>query len=149
MHKIEQSRGILVKVLGPLLKTGLPLIGNLFKPLAKNVLIPLGLKTAASASDTAIHENMFGSGRPSDLASWRNILIFSNEEMNDILKRIKSPEESELLIKTFSKTIKNEAKEQKEGFLGMLWDILSASLLKNPLRGKGTIRAGEGTVRAA
>ena len=93
-------------------------MGNLFKPLAKNVLIPLGLKTAASASDTAIHENMFGSGRPSDLASWRNILIFSNEEMNDILKRIKSPEE--LLIKTFSKTIKNEAKEQKEGFLGML-----------------------------
>ena len=49
MHKIEQSRGILVKVLGPLLKTGLPLTGNLFKPLAKNVLIPLGLKTAASA----------------------------------------------------------------------------------------------------
>ena len=69
--------------------------------------------------------------------------------MNDILKRIKSPKESELLIKTLSKTIKNEAKEQKEGFFGMLWEALSASLLKNPLRGKGTIRAGEGTVRAA
>ena len=63
---------------------------------------------------------MFGSGRPSDLASWRDILVISNEEMNDILKRIKPPEESELLIKSFSKTIKNEAKEQKEGFLGML-----------------------------
>ena len=69
--------------------------------------------------------------------------------MNDILKRIKPPEESELLIKSFSKTIKNEAKEQKEGFLGMLWGTLSASLLKNSLRGKGTIRAGEGTVRGA
>ena len=67
--------------------------------------------------------------------------------MNDIIKIIKSLEKSGLLIKGVSKTIKNEVKEQKGGFLGMLLGILGASLLGNLLTGKGTIRAGEGTVR--
>ena len=75
-------------------------------------------------------------------------LIISNEEMNDIMKIVKSLEESGLLIKGVSQTIKNEAKEQKGGFLGMLLGTLDASLLGNLLTGKGKIRAGEGTVRA-
>ena len=62
MHKIGQSGGFLDRVLGPLLKTGLPLIGSLLKPLAKSILIPLGLTAAASATDAAIHKKMFGSG---------------------------------------------------------------------------------------
>ena len=76
------------------------------------------------------------------------VLIISNEEMNDIMKIVKSLEESGLLIKGVSQTIKNEAKEQKGGFLGMLLGTLDASLLGNLLTGKGKIRAGEGTVRA-
>ena len=63
------------------------------------------------------------------------------------MKIVKSPEEFGLLIKTVSETIKNEAKEQKVGFLGILLGTLGARLLRNLLTGKGTIRAGEGTVR--
>ena len=73
------------------------------------ILIPLGLTAVAAATDTAIHKKMFGSGV--------TILIISNEEMNDIIKILKSLEESDLLIKGVSKTIKNEEKEQQEGFL--------------------------------
>ena len=68
--------------------------------------------------------------------------------MNDITKIVKSLEESGLLIKGNSKTIKNEAKELKGGFLGMLLSTLGASLLGNLLTGKGTITVGEGTFRA-
>ena len=60
-------------------------------------------------------------------------LIISNEEMNDIMKIIKSLEESSLLIKRISETIKNEAKEQKGRFLIMLLGTLAASLLDNLL----------------
>ena len=59
------------------------------------------------------------------------------------MKIIKSLEESGLLIKGISKTIKNEAKVQKRGFLSMLLDTLGAILLGNLLTGKGTVRAGE------
>ena len=90
----------------------------LMKSLAKRVLIPL---------------KMFGSVTA--------ILIISNEEMNDTMKMVKSLKESGLL--SISKTIKNEAKEQKGGFLGILLGFLGASLLENPLRGKGAIRAGQ------
>ena len=91
---------------------------------------------------------MFGSGTyPSDLAKL-TALIISNEEMNDIMKIVKSFQESGLLIKGVSETIKNEVNEQKEGFLGMFLGTLGASLLENLLRGKGTFRAGEGTIRA-
>ena len=82
-------------------------------------------------------------------------LIISNEEMNDIMKIVKSLEESSLLIKGVTETIKNEAKEQRGRFFGMLLGTLGASLLGNLLRGKGTIRAsgdkirvGECTIRA-
>ena len=111
-------------------------IGNGLKPLAKIVLIPLGLMTVASATDAAIHQKMFRSGFTT--------LIISNEEMNDIMKIVKSLEESGFLIKGVSKTIKNEAKEQKGGFLSMLLGTLGASLLGNLLTGKGFVRAGSG-----
>ena len=56
LHKIGQSGGFLGRLLGPLLKTGLPLIGNVLKPLAKSVLIPLGLTATVSATDAAIYK---------------------------------------------------------------------------------------------
>ena len=68
--------------------------------------------------------------------------------MNDILKRVKSLEDSGVLLKGVNETIKNEAKEQKGGFPSMLLGTLGASLLGNMLAGKGVIRAGEGTIRA-
>ena len=78
---------------------------------------------------------MFGSVVPT--------LIISNEEMNDVMKIVKSFEESGLLIKGVSETIKNDAKEQKGGFLGISLCTLGASLLGNLLAGKGTIRVGQ------
>ena len=68
--------------------------------------------------------------------------------MNDIMEIVKSLEESGLLIKSISQAIKNEAKQQKGGFLGMFLGTLGASLLGNPLTGKSKNRASEGTVRA-
>ena len=70
-------------------------------------------------------------------------LIIFNEKVNDIMKIAKSLEESGLLIKGVSQIIKNEAKEQKRGFLGMLLGTLVADFLGNLLAGKGTIRAGQ------
>ena len=136
LHKIGQLGGSLGRLLGPLLKNGLLLIRNLLKPLAKSVLISLELIAAASARD---HKKMFGS----DVTT----LIISNEEMNDIMRLVKSLEESGLLIKAVSETIKNEVKEQKGRFLGMLLGTLGASLLGNLSTSKGKIRAGEDTVR--
>ena len=82
------------------------------------------------------------------LGSEYTILIISNEEMEDIMKIVKSLEDSGLLIKGVRETIKNEAKEEKGEFLRMLLGILGASLLGNLLTGKGTIRAGKETIRA-
>ena len=134
MHKIGQSRGFLGRLLGPLVKTGLPLMKNLLKPLAKSVLIPLGL-AAASATDAAIDKKMFGSS----IAT----LIMSNEEINDIMKIVKLLEVSDLLIKGVSETIKIEAKEQEDGFVSVLLGTLGASLLGNLITSKGTIRASQ------
>ena len=101
LNRIVQSGEFLDRLFGPLLKTGLPLIGNVLKSLAKSVLIPWGLMAAAAVTNAAIHKKMFRSGFTT--------LILSNEEMNDIMKIVKSLEESGLLIKGVSKTIKNEA----------------------------------------
>ena len=67
--------------------------------------------------------------------------------MNDIMKIVKSIEESGLLIK-ISKKIKNGEKEQKSGFLSVILGTLGASLLGNLLTSKGTVREGEGTIKA-
>ena len=89
---MTQSGGFLGKLLGPLLKTGLPLITNVIKPLAKSVLIPLGLTAAAWAADAGIHKKMLGSGNTTTLT-------ISNDEMNDIIKMVESLEYSGLLLK--------------------------------------------------
>ena len=101
LHEIVQLEGFLGRILEPLLKIGLPLIKNVLKPLAKSVLIPLGLTAATSATDSAIHKKMFGSGM-------KISLIISNQEINDIMKIGKSLENSCLLTKQVSKKIKNE-----------------------------------------
>ena len=93
----------------------------MLKPLAKSVLIPLRLTAVAAATDAAIHKKMFGSGSTK--------LIISNEEIEEIMRNVKSLEESGLLIKYISETIKNERKEQKVGFLQILLALLGASLL--------------------
>ena len=74
-------------------------------------------------------------------------LKISNDEMKDILKIVKSLEDSGLLLGGVSETIKDEAKEQKGGFLSMLLGTLGASLLGNMLARKGVIRAVEGTAK--
>ena len=80
------------------------------------------------------------------------ILIILNDEMNDILKIVKSLEDSGVLLKGVSETIQHEAKEQRGGFLTLLLGNLGASLLGDlltkKLSGKGVIRAGEGAIRA-
>ena len=146
LSKIIQSGGFLGRLLGPLLKTGLPLIKSVIKPLAKSVLIPLGLTAAASAADAGIHKKILGSGHNN------TTLIISNDEMDDILKIVKSLEDSGVLLKGVSETIQNEAKKQRRVFLSMLLGTLGASLLGDVLpkglSGKGIIRAREGIIRA-
>ena len=140
LSKAIQSGGFLGKLLSPLLKTGLILMKNVIKPLAKSVLIPLGLTAAASAADAGIHKKILGSGH-------NTTLIISNDELEDILKIVKSLEDSGILLKGVSEKIEYETKEPKRGFLSMLLGTLGASLLGNMLEGKGFIRAGEGTAK--
>ena len=100
---------------------------NTLKPLAKSVLIPLGLTTAASATDAGIHKKIIGSGTAT--------LIISNDAMKDI-KIVKYLEDSGLLLKKVSELIQNEVKEQEGGFLSMLLGTLGVILLGNILAGK-------------
>ena len=137
-QKLKLSKMLQLGLLGPLLKTELPLIKNVIKPLAKSVLIPLGLTAAASAEDAGIHKKILGSGNTT--------LIISNDEMKDLIKIVKSLEDSGLLLKGVTETVQNEVKEQKGGFLSMLLGTLGASLLGNILAGKGINRAGEGAI---
>ena len=136
ISKIIQSGGFLGRLLGPLLKTGLLLIKNVIKPLANSILIPLGLTAESSAADAGIHKKILGSGTTA--------LMVSNEEMNDIMKIVQALEDSNILLKGVTKTIKNETKDQKGGFLSMLLGTLGASLLGNLLAGKEIVRAGSG-----
>ena len=138
LSKMIQSGGFFGRLLNPLLKTGLPFISNVIKPLAKSVLIHLGLTAAASAADAGIHKKVLGSGNTATL-------IISNDEIYDIIKIVKSLEDSGLLLKGVNETVQNEVKEQKGGFLSMLLGTLGPSLLGNLLIGKGK---GKGIVRA-
>ena len=137
LSKMIQSGGFLGRLLGPLLKTGLPLMKNAIKPLAKSVLIPLGLTAAASAADAGIHKKILGSGN-------MTTLIISNDEIHDIIKIVKSLEDSGLLLKGVTEAVQNEVKEQKGGFISMLLGTLEASLLGNLFTGNGIYRAGKG-----
>ena len=139
LSKMIQSGGflgnLLGKLAGPLMKVAMPL--------AKIVLAPLGLSAAMSAVDGSIKKKMLDSGATT--------LIILNDEMDDILKIVKSLENSGVLLKCVSETIQHEAKEQREGFLSMLLGTLGASLLSDVLSkglsGKGVIRAGYGSKR--
>ena len=107
IKKLLQSQGFLGKLLSklasPLMKVALPL--------AKNVLPPLGLTAAMSAIDGNIQKKIHGLGVK---------LIIEQKDMNDIMKIIEALENSGILLKGVSKTIENETKEQRGGFLGML-----------------------------
>ena len=103
---------------------------NVLKLLVKSILIPLGLTAAAPATDAAIQKCFQIRYDYTDI---------SNEEINDIIKIVKSFELSAFLLKYVSKTIKNKAKEQKEEFYQEGGNLLT---------GKGTIRASEDTIRA-
>ena len=130
LSKMIQSGESLGRLLGTLLKTGLPLIKYVIKLLAKSFLIPLGLTSAASAAGARIHKKILWFDQsPLDLTKQTTTLIISNDEMEDIIKIVKSLEDSSLLLKGVSRTIQNEAKEQKGGFLSMLLGTLGASLL--------------------
>ena len=82
------------------------------------------------------------------LESRKTTLLISNKEMEDIMKLVKSLEDSGLLLKGVTKATENETKEQSGGFLSMLFSTLGASLLRNLFSGKGVIRAGDGVIRA-
>ena len=97
----------------------------------------MGLTAAGLAADAEIHKKILGSGNTTTL-------IISNEEINDIIKIVKSHEDSGLLLKEVTETVQNEVKEQKGGFLSMLLGTLGASLLGNLLTGRGIKRAGKG-----
>ena len=116
VSKIIQSGGFLgslwSKLANPLMKVAVTL--------AKNILAPLGITAAALAIDAGIKKKIHGSGTTT--------LIISNEESNDIMKIVQALEESNILLKGVTKTIKNEIKEQKGGFIGMLLVTLGASL---------------------
>ena len=131
IKKLIQSGGFLGKLLsklaGPLVKVAL-------------LLAPLGLTAAMSAIDGSIQKKIHGSGVK---------LIIEQEDMNDIMEIIEALENSGILLKGVSKSIENEAKEQRGGFLSMLLGTLGASLLGNLLTGgKGMMRASDGIVRA-
>ena len=104
---VIQSGGFLGSLLS---KLAVPLI-RVTVPLAKHILAPLEITATASAIDAEIQKKIHGSGTTT--------LIISNNEMNDIIKIIQAPEDSNILMKRAIKTIKNEVKEQKRGFLGI------------------------------
>ena len=112
---------------------GLPLMKNLLTPLARSFLVPLGLSAGISAADVIIQKKIYGSGTTAS--------IISNEETEDIMKIVKSFEESGLLVKEIK--IKNETKDQDGGFLPMPFGTLAASLLGSALTGNRVIKADE------
>ena len=97
-----QSGGFPGKLLGFLLKTGLPLIKNVITALAKSLLFPLGLTAAAAAADAGIHKKILESGNTT--------LIISNKDMKDLIKILKSLDDSGLLLKGVTESVQNEVK---------------------------------------
>ena len=145
ISKRIQSEGFLAsflsKLAGPLMKIAVPL--------AKNILAPLGITAAASAIDAGIQKKIHGSGTTT--------LIISNKEMNDIIKIVQALEDSNILLKGLTKTIKNETKEQKKRILKhVVGYFRSQSVRKHFSRkrnckswfwgkkGKGIVRSGYG-----
>ena len=135
-RKITIQEGRFLNFLRPLMTAGLSLMKTVLTTLAKSVLFPFELSAGMSATVAAIQKKIVNQ-------ELQPGLIISNEEMEDIMKIVKSLEESGLLIKGISKTIENEAKEDKGGFLSTILGALGASLLGSALAGKGVIRTGE------
>ena len=129
----KMQKGRFLRFLAPLLKSGLPLLKSVIKPLGM-----LGLTAAASATDAAINKKILGSGN-------HTTLIISNDHLNDLLEVIKSLEKNGILLDGITEIVKNEVKEQKGSFLGMLIGTLGVSLLGNMLAGRDVIRAGNGS----
>ena len=97
----------------------------------------MGLTAAADAADAGIHKIILGSGNTTTL-------IISNDDLNNVIKIVKSLEGSCLLLQEVTETVQNEVKEHKGGFLSMLLGTLGASLLGNILTGQGINRVGKG-----
>ena len=93
---------------------GLPLMNNVLTPLAKSVLLPLGLSSGMSAADAANQKKIYGSETTA--------LINSNEEMEDIMKIVNFLEESGLLIKGIVKQLKMKQKNKKEDFFQFYYE---------------------------
>ena len=132
ISKIIQFGGFLELLLSEL-------VGSLMKvavPLAKNILAPLGLTAAASTIDAGIQKKIHSSGTTT--------LTISNEEMNDIMKIDQTFEDSDILLKGVTETIKNKTKKQEGRLLGTLVGILGSILLQNLLSGKRIVRTGSG-----
>ena len=108
LSNMIQLGEFLGRILGPLLRTRLPLMKSVIKPLAKSVLVPLGLTATESAADAGIHKKILGCGHNNNTS-----LRASNDEMDDILKIVRSLEDSGLLLNDVSETSQNEAKEQR------------------------------------
>lgn len=102
-------------------------------------MLPLGSTVEGSTADEAMQKKIHGVGIPT--LTW-------NEEMKDLLKIVKSSEESVLLIKDIRKLIENQKNEQNAGFCSMVLVIVSAILLGNLLGGKGIFQDCEETVAA-
>ena len=100
--KMIQSGRFLSEFFGPILKAGSLLMKKLFQSLAQGVLIPLGLIAVTLVADAGVHKKILGSGSTT--------LIISNEEMEDIMKTVKSLEGSGLLSKEVGWPIQNEEK---------------------------------------
>ena len=131
---IIQSGGFLGSTLSKLAGS----IKKVAVPWAKNILAPLVITAAASATDAGIQKKKKIHG------SATTTLIIPNKEMNDIMEIVQALEDSNILLKGVTKTIKNEAKEKKVGFLSKLFGTLGASVLGNILAEKGIVRAGSG-----
>ena len=131
---IKMRKGGFLRFLASLLKSGLPLLKSVIKPLGM-----LGLTAAASATGAAINKKILGSGN-------HTTLIISINDMQDLLKILKSLEDSGILLAGITETVKNEVKEQNGCFLSMLLGTLGASLLGDlltkKLSGRGVIRVG-------
>ena len=119
----KMQKGGFLKFLIPLLKSGLPLLKSVVKPLGM-----MGLTAATSATDAAIKKKL-GSGN-------HITLIISKNDMQDILKIVKSLDNSGILLNGITETVENEVKQQKGGFLSMLLGTLGASLLADLLTKK-------------
>ena len=123
IRKITSQKWGFLNFLRPFMTAGLPLMKSVITPFAKSILFPnriISSNVSNRCSNSKKKKKNYGSGITT--------LIISNEEMEDIMKTVKLLEESGLLVKGISETIKNETKEQKGEFLIMLFGTLPASI---------------------